>query len=212
MTTESETADVATPVIRVSESHMLSISCTTEGASIYYTLNGAEPSSTSNAYDAPIEIKGNCTVKALAIKDGQASEVTTYTISDFICATPTIRQTAGSNIVSITTDTQDASIYYTLDNSIPTKNSMHYAGEFSITKSCVIKAIAYKADYKESAIATQSAVYYPSDPDHSNEVVVAGNVAGELSSRVSPVDKANAVWYADCVGGSENVAIFDSDQ
>lgn len=195
LTTESETADVATPVIRVSESHMLSISCTTEGASIYYTLNGAEPSSTSNAYDAPIEIKGNCTVKALAIKDGQASEVTTYTISDFICATPTIRQTAGSNIVSITTDTQDASIYYTLDNSIPTKNSMHYAGEFSITKSCVIKAIAYKADYKESAIATQSAVYYPSDPDHSDEVVVAGNVAGELSSRVSPVDKANATRW-----------------
>ena len=191
---ESGTVDVAAPVISVSENHMLSISCTTEGVSLYYTTNGSQPSSTSYVYNSPIEIKGNCTIKAVAIKDGHSSEVSTYTVSDFICTTPVISQTAGSNIVSITSDTRDASIYYTLDNSAPTKSSTPYAGEFQISKSCIVKAIAYKTDYKESAIATQSTIYYSSEPNLGDEVVVYGNVAGELASHVSS-DKANATRW-----------------
>lgn len=192
---EPGTVDVATPVISVSGSHMLSISCTTEGTSLYYTTNGTQPSATSNVYNSPIEIKGNCTIKAVAIKEGQSSEVSTYTVSDFICATPVISQSAGNNSITITSDTQNASIYYTLDNSNPTKNSTPYTGEFPISKSCIIKAIAYKADYKESAIATQSAIYYSSEPDPIDEVVVSGNVAGELASHVSSSDKANATRW-----------------
>ena len=192
---EPGTVDVATPVISVSGSHMLSISCTTEGTSLYYTTNGTQPSATSNVYNSPIEIKGNCTIKAVAIKEGQSSEVSTYTVSDFICATPVISQPAGNNNITITSDTQNASIYYTLDNSAPTKSSTPYTGEFTISKSCIVKAMAYKADYKESAIATQSAIYYSSEPDPIDEVVVSGNVAGELASHVSSSDKANATRW-----------------
>ena len=183
------TTDVASPVISVSESHVLSISCTTEGASIYYTTNGTQPSSSNNVYNAPIEIEGNCTIKAIAIKDGHSSEVSTYTVSDFICVIPVINQTAGSNIISITSDTQNASIYYTLDNSTPTKTSTLYTGEFSITKSCIINAI----DYTDSPIATQSVIYYTPTPD-GDDVVISGNVAGELASRVSS-DKLNATRW-----------------
>ena len=190
---EPETMDVASPVISVSGNHMLSISCTTEGASIYYTTNGTQPSSSDNAYNAPIEIEGNCTIKAVAIKDGHSSEVSTYTVSDFICAIPTINQTAESNIVKITSDTKDASIYFTLDNTAPTSTSTPYTGEFEITKSCIVKAIAVKADYKDSPIATQSVIYYPPIPD-GDDVVISGNVAGELSSRV-PSEKMNATRW-----------------
>ena len=190
---EPGTIDVASPVISVSESHVLSISCTTEGASIYYTTNGTQPSSSNNSYNAPVEIERNCTIKAIAVKDGHSSEVSTYTISDFICVIPTITQTAGSNIISITSDTQNASIYYTLDNSTPTKTSTLYTGEFSITKSCIINAIAVKADYTDSPIATQSVIYYTPTPD-GDDVVISGNVAGELASRVSS-DKLNATRW-----------------
>ena len=191
---EPGTIDVASPVISVSESHVLSISCTTEGAYIYYTTNGTQPSSSNNAYNAPVGIEGNCTIKAIAVKDGHSSEVSTYTVSDFICVIPTISQTAESNIISITSDTQNASIYYTLDNSTPTKTSTLYTGEFSITKSCIVKAIAIKAGYKDSPIATQSVIFYSPTPDDDHDdydVVISGNVAGELSSRVS-ADKLNA--------------------
>ena len=196
-TTEKEnnqgTTEVASPEISVSESHMLSISCATEGAAIYYTINGTQPSSSSNVYNGPVTIEGNCTIKALAIKDGQSSEVSTYTVSDFVCAAPTINQTAGSNDISITSDTRNASIYYTLDNTIPTKSSTLYIGEFTITKSCIVKAIAVRSAHADSPVATQSVIYYPPTPD-GEDVVISGNVAGELASRV-PSDKLNATRW-----------------
>lgn len=208
---EPNPINVAVPVISVSENHMLFISCTTEGASLYYTTNGSQPSATSYVYNSPIEIKGNCTIKAIAIKDGQSSEVSTYTISDFICATPVISQSTGSNNISITSDTQNASIYYTIDNSTPTKSSTQYNGVFQISKSCIVKAIAYKTDYKESAIAAQSAIYYSSEPNPSDEVVVSGNVAGNLASHVSSSDKTNATRWTISgeINGSDIAFIRD---
>lgn len=44
----------------------LEISCETENATIYYTLNGDEPNNTSTEYTAPILIDGTKTVKAIA--------------------------------------------------------------------------------------------------------------------------------------------------
>ena len=192
-TDEPGTIEIATPVISVSGNHMLSVSCTTEGVSIYYTTNGTQPSSSSNAYHSPVEIEGNCTIKAIAIKDGYSSEVSTYTVSDFICASPTVNQAVGSNIINITSDTQGASIYYTLDNTTPTKRSALYTGEIQVTKSCFVKAIAVKAGYKDSPISTQSVIYYPPVPG-GDDVVISGNVAGELASRVSS-DKLSATRW-----------------
>jgi formylglycine-generating enzyme required for sulfatase activity len=41
-----------------------------QGASIYYTLDGTEPSADSSPYTAPIVITGNTVIKALAVKEG----------------------------------------------------------------------------------------------------------------------------------------------
>ena len=51
------------------------------GASIYYTLDGAIPTSASTQYSAPITLTETKTVKAIAIKNGVSSSVTerTYT-------------------------------------------------------------------------------------------------------------------------------------
>ena len=62
----------------------VSINCATEGATIYYTTNGADASEQSLVYTGSIEIAETSTIKAVAIKDGQhsAQAVATYTITD----------------------------------------------------------------------------------------------------------------------------------
>lgn len=55
----------------------------TEGAAVYYTTNGDEPTTSSTKYDAPFEVtKSGTTVKAIAVAEGaeNATAEATYTI------------------------------------------------------------------------------------------------------------------------------------
>ena len=62
----------------------ITLTCTTSGASIYYTLDGTDPTTNSTLYNDNNKptITANCTLKAVAIKDGVSSAVQTveYTI------------------------------------------------------------------------------------------------------------------------------------
>gem|GEM_PF-2800040 len=63
----------------------ITLTCTTSGATIYYTLDGSEPTAESDAYSAPIAISATTTVKARAFADGMnASAVAsaTYTLTE----------------------------------------------------------------------------------------------------------------------------------
>ncbi|ADL50748.1 chitobiase/beta-hexosaminidase C-terminal domain-containing protein [Clostridium cellulovorans] len=62
----------------------LNISCGTPGATIVYTIDGTEPTSTSEVYTSPISIGGTKTIKAKAIKTGIPDSNTvssTYTMN-----------------------------------------------------------------------------------------------------------------------------------
>ena len=48
----------------------VAISCATEGATIYYTTDGKNPTEESSVYSAPIEVSKTTTIKAFAKKDG----------------------------------------------------------------------------------------------------------------------------------------------
>ena len=72
------------------ETQNVTIACTTEGATIYYTLDGTDPTTESTEYTAPIEVVATTTVKAFAVKEGLIdSDIATalYTIEE--PATPT---------------------------------------------------------------------------------------------------------------------------
>ena len=49
------------------------------GASIHYTLDGSTPTGASAAYSAPLTLTDTTTVKAIAVKDGVSSSVTSRT-------------------------------------------------------------------------------------------------------------------------------------
>ena len=64
-----EVNQVETPVITCAE-NTVTITCATEDATIYYTIDGEEPTTSSLKYDAPFEIEETLTVKAYAVKEG----------------------------------------------------------------------------------------------------------------------------------------------
>ncbi len=77
-------SNVATPTFsvasgRYTEPVSVEISCETEGAAIYYTLDGTIPTEQSTAYTTPIDISETTTLTAIAIANGERSSVTKAT-------------------------------------------------------------------------------------------------------------------------------------
>ena len=58
------------PAGAVAEGTEVTISCATEGATIYYTTDGTNPTAASTVYSTPVVINEALTLKALAVKDG----------------------------------------------------------------------------------------------------------------------------------------------
>lgn len=73
---DSSPVTVATPVITIS-GNSATITCATSGATIRYTTNGSNPTSSSTQYTTAITLSGATTIKAIAIKDGVSSSVAT---------------------------------------------------------------------------------------------------------------------------------------
>ena len=76
----SPTPSVSAPVLSGTTpfSDTTSVTMSAEGgAEIRYTTDGSDPTSASTLYSSPITLSATTTVKAIAIKDGVASEVTT---------------------------------------------------------------------------------------------------------------------------------------
>lgn len=68
----------------VSANTKVTISCATQGSSIYYTTDGTVPTTSSSKYTAQINVAAAMTIKAIAVKDGykdSAVASATYTIS-----------------------------------------------------------------------------------------------------------------------------------
>ena len=140
----------------------ISIETETEGATIYYTLNGDEPDKSSSQYSVPISISENTTIKAYAVKEGTPDSVTTsrtYLIKPF---TPTFSVAAGtymeSKSVGIESITEGTTIYYTRDGIAPTRESLRYTSPFTISSTTTVKAIAVKDNMADSDMASSEYV------------------------------------------------------
>jgi hypothetical protein len=134
----------------------IALVCDTGGAAIYYTLDGATPTTGSTRYDEnskPV-ITVACTIKAIAVKDGMDnSDVleAEYTVNALTkVATPTANPAAGAvnagTEIALVCGTGGAVIYYTLDGAAPTTGSTRYDENSKpvITVACTITAIAIK--------------------------------------------------------------------
>ena len=90
---------VATPTFNpeagtYSDAVSVTISCATEGATIYYTLDGSEPMEDGTVYTSAINITETTTVKAIATKEG-------YLNSGVASATYTITEAPAPTLITI---------------------------------------------------------------------------------------------------------------
>jgi len=129
----------------------LTLSTTTAGATIYYTTDNSEPSSTSSVYSVAIDVGTSQTIKAFVYRAGWTSSAVTsaaYTIVGTVSA-PTFSPSAGTytsaQSVTLSPSTPGSSIYYTIDGSTPTDSSTAYTTGAIITVGATqtIRAIAY---------------------------------------------------------------------
>lgn len=161
---------VATPVFNpnagtVSKGATVTITCSTEGATIYYTVDGSTPSSSSTQYTDPVVINSTTTLKAIAVKeemDDSSVKTATYTVVLPKVATPTFSPAAGTvelgTEVTISCSTEDAEIHYTVDGNTPDSSSPVYSSAITINSTTTVKAIGIKEDYDDSAVATAAYV------------------------------------------------------
>src|SRR5437763_12252499 len=86
---------------------------------------------------------------------GASGQVSIFGPGSFLLA-PTISPAGGlfTNSVSVTLadGTVGAKIYYTLDNSAPTTNSLVYSAPITLTNTAAVKALAFKPGFVPSAV------------------------------------------------------------
>ena len=160
-----EETTCATPTFSPAEgvygsTQSVTISTDTEDASIYYTINGNTPTSSSTLYEGAISVSSTTTIKAIAVKDGMDDSdvaTATFTIAE-PCATPTFSVAEGTYTsnqnVSLSCATDGATIYYTTNGDTPTSSSTAYSSAITVSKTTTIKAIAVKDGMADSDVAT----------------------------------------------------------
>lgn len=163
----------STPTFSFDGVDKVTISAAHADATIYRTTNGDTPNvDPSLIYDgAPLTVSSTSIVKAIATHTGfLTSDMATFTITQV--EPPTI-QNNGSNAISITSATPDATIYYTTDGSTPTTSSNLYTTPLRENVSGVtIKAIAIKENMLPSEIGSGSVTLQCETPvikRHSND-------------------------------------------
>jgi alpha-tubulin suppressor-like RCC1 family protein len=156
-------APVATPAAGTyTSAQTVTLSSSTVGATLRYTLDGSEPTSSSSVFTAPLLIDGTVTLKAKAFLSNWASSSTlsaSYTINLTNTVAPVSLSPPGGvyttqKTVTLTSATSGATIHYTTNGANPTTSdpSVASGGTVSILRSQVLKAMAVKASMTDSPV------------------------------------------------------------
>ena len=171
-----------------------------DGATIYYTIDGTEPSISSPAYSAPFEITKDCVVKAFAIADGKAKSV----ISEKTCvyADPNAGTSKKSYTFTITTSDFNSTSYAANNNE---KTSTATAGDGSTLE---VKWTSNQVMYQNRAIQWQKSkgyIYNSTDLGTITNIDIdstGGSFTTYTNSTVQPTSNGVGGYFKISVGGA----------
>ena len=120
---------VATPILspkggKYSEAQTISMACDTEGAEIRYTLNGSDPTETSELYTGDFTIEESMTIKAKAFRKDWMSSTIATAVYEILAETEIIVGTSNTiqhlentkDFVFKLNDLDDKEIYFVFSN------------------------------------------------------------------------------------------------
>ena len=149
--TEEPAVPVETPSFSISggeveEGTQITISCATEGATVYYTTDGSTPSASSTKYAGAITISKDMTIKAMAVKDGN------YTNSEVASVSFTIKAREVVATPAFSPEEPEAPEEPVIDEALQTaieaaQEVLEYNG------------VGYPSEYADVRVALQDLIY-----------------------------------------------------
>ncbi len=179
-----------------------SLSDSTPGAAIYYTIDNTTPTVNSSLYTAPVFVNllGGLTVKAIAAAAGyQNSPVTAHLYDILTAPSPLFSPVAGTvsagqtvtlsvpPVASVSNPTVPVAItiYYTTDGSTPSVRSTRYTEPIPITGAETISAIAMAGGLGSAVVASHYSI------GSSSDMTVTTNAAGNITG----IPSADGLYY-----------------
>lgn len=133
------------------DGYIISLGTPTSGATIRYTVSNGEPG--EQTYVTPLTLTGDCTIEAYAVREGYNNSDTTqfvFMANSVTVAAPVIASNGYK--VGISTTTDEAVIYYTIDGTEPTAESTVYTDSITLERNCTVKAIAMRQNWFPSGV------------------------------------------------------------
>jgi hypothetical protein len=213
----------ATPTFSIksgtySATQNLGMSDTTPDASIYYTTNGATPTTASTKYTGTIKVSANETVRAIAVASNHAPSAVALATYSVAAATPTFSIKSGvystAQNLALSDTTPDAAIYYTTNGAAPTTASTKYTGTIKVSESETIRAFA--SDNKNNFSAVASAVFTINTVAPSFSIK-SGTYSSSQTVRIADATAGATIYYttngsAPTVGSTKYTGPFTVDK
>jgi len=178
---EIPTQAVATPEFSINAGlyttpQQVSITCSTAGANIYYTIDGTDPAANGIAYTSPITISTNTTLKAIAILGTDTSflNAATYTFPTQVANIAAFKATATSTNTNPYTITGDVTFVYRNGSYMFVKDA---SGGLLIFDNTVITTTYNEGDIISGGLTGTLSVY-----NNQYEMVPLVNTAAATSS------------------------------
>lgn len=155
-----------------------------DNADIYYTTNEKEPTRNSTKYTGAFIVDKDTTIKAVAYKSGEYSDVKSRSISVDKCEKPysdqdSSKQYEDSVKVKLSCNTSGARIYYTTDGRDPVTYGTVYNGQIELTQDTTLKFYSNAKGYANSDVVTVN--YKVKSTSYAISGIVWNDTANETS-------------------------------
>jgi N-acetylneuraminic acid mutarotase len=190
----------------------VTITDSTAGVTIYYTVNGTPPTVSSAVYTGAITVSATETIEAMATAGGHSSSAVStgaYIIVLPAATTPTFLPVAGTysaaQTVTIADSTPGATIYYTTNGTLPTVSSAIYTGTITVSATETLEAMAIASGHSTSAVSTAAYTINPLSGLFAISGAAVTVTAGAVTGNASTITVTPSGGFTGAVALSGNV-------